>query len=283
VVLPALVREAFPHAIMLSENPKERTGSAGSCGWFGGERSYLSGDRSAVWGERRQRGEGSQRWRTSGSAAAKRMGGWRPLQLKRERLLARIAEKPELTLRAVVAELAERGTSAESTFEVGRRFRCTMRVDCGQLDPGSVIRRIHPICSAHLMQPGSEPEGSIMDRRGVLKSVMSTVGGAGLIAASGGAVVAEEQTSRVSPTKAARLDSSSHAMALGCSTETGGRAAPWSFSHPRAWTPIGGSTKLPIWSVKACAVPPLTGVGTVVRSSPAVATSSIRSPTISAK
>ena len=40
-----------------------------------------------------------------------------------------------------------------------------------------------------------------MDRRGVLKSVMSTVGGAGLIAASGGAVVAEEQTSRVSPTK----------------------------------------------------------------------------------
>jgi hypothetical protein len=22
----------------------------------------------------------------------------------------------------------------------GRRFRCTMRVDCGQLDPGAVIR-----------------------------------------------------------------------------------------------------------------------------------------------
>ena len=40
-----------------------------------------------------------------------------------------------------------------------------------------------------------------MDRRGVLKSVMSTVGGAGLIAADGGTSVAEEQTSRVSPTK----------------------------------------------------------------------------------
>jgi pimeloyl-ACP methyl ester carboxylesterase len=40
-----------------------------------------------------------------------------------------------------------------------------------------------------------------MDRRGVLKSVMSTVGGAGLIAASGGALAAEEQTSRVLPTK----------------------------------------------------------------------------------
>ena len=29
-----------------------------------------------------------------------------------------------------------RNTIIESTFEVGRRFRCTMRVDCGQLDPG---------------------------------------------------------------------------------------------------------------------------------------------------
>ena len=29
-----------------------------------------------------------------------------------------------------------RNTIIESTFDVGRRFRCTMRVDCGQLDPG---------------------------------------------------------------------------------------------------------------------------------------------------
>ena len=35
-----------------------------------------------------------------------------------------------------------RNTIIESTFEVGHRFRCTMRVDCGQLDPGAVI---HPI------------------------------------------------------------------------------------------------------------------------------------------
>ena len=56
----------------------------------------------------------SQRWRATGNAAAKQMGGWRQLRLKRERewLLARIAEKPDLTLRAVVAELAERGTPA---------------------------------------------------------------------------------------------------------------------------------------------------------------------------
>ena len=56
----------------------------------------------------------SQRWRATGSAAAKQMGGWRQLRLQRERewLLARIVEKPDLTLRAVVAELAERGTAA---------------------------------------------------------------------------------------------------------------------------------------------------------------------------
>jgi transposase len=42
------------------------------------------------------------------------MGGGKPLLLKSQRgwLLARIAEKPDLTLRAVVAELAERGTPA---------------------------------------------------------------------------------------------------------------------------------------------------------------------------
>ena len=56
----------------------------------------------------------SQRWRASGSAAAKPMGGWKQLRLNSERewLLTRIAEKPDLTLRAVVAELAERGSPA---------------------------------------------------------------------------------------------------------------------------------------------------------------------------
>jgi hypothetical protein len=42
----------------------------------------------------------------------------------------------------------------ESTFEVGRRFRCTMRVDCGELDPGAVIRPVpgewHPHIPAQL-------------------------------------------------------------------------------------------------------------------------------------
>ena len=39
-----------------------------------------------------------------------------------------------------VAPRLGRNTVIESTFEVGRRYRCTMRVDCGRLDPGMVIR-----------------------------------------------------------------------------------------------------------------------------------------------
>ena len=34
-----------------------------------------------------------------------------------------------------------RNTIIESTFDVGRRFRCTMRVDCAQLDPAPRSRR----------------------------------------------------------------------------------------------------------------------------------------------
>jgi transposase len=53
----------------------------------------------------------SQRQRQTGSAAAKPMGGKRPLVLagEREWLLGRIIEKPDLTLRALWSELAERG------------------------------------------------------------------------------------------------------------------------------------------------------------------------------
>ncbi len=54
----------------------------------------------------------SQRLRATGSAAAsKPMGGVRPAVLanERDRLLARIKTAPDLTLRALQAELAERG------------------------------------------------------------------------------------------------------------------------------------------------------------------------------
>ncbi len=53
----------------------------------------------------------SQRFRSTGSAAARPVGGRKPFALAahREWLLARLAEKPDLTLRALVAELAEHG------------------------------------------------------------------------------------------------------------------------------------------------------------------------------
>ena len=53
----------------------------------------------------------SQRQRAVGSPAALKMGGRRPYLVARERdwVLARIAEKPDLTLRALLKELADRG------------------------------------------------------------------------------------------------------------------------------------------------------------------------------
>ena len=55
----------------------------------------------------------SRQLRTTGSVAARPMGGVRRAVLAGERdwLLARIEEKPDLTLRAIQAELVERGVS----------------------------------------------------------------------------------------------------------------------------------------------------------------------------
>jgi transposase len=52
----------------------------------------------------------SQRFRATGSPAARPMGGRAyVLAAEREWLLKRLAEKPDITLRALAAELAERG------------------------------------------------------------------------------------------------------------------------------------------------------------------------------
>jgi len=53
----------------------------------------------------------SQRYRATGSAAARPLGGHRPYVLASERgwLLKRIAEQSDVTLRALLAELARRG------------------------------------------------------------------------------------------------------------------------------------------------------------------------------
>lgn len=64
----------------------------------------------------------SQRFRSTGSAAPKRMGGNQPRSLAPERdwVLARLAASPDLTLRALVVELGERGvvTSYGSVWRI---------------------------------------------------------------------------------------------------------------------------------------------------------------------
>src|SRR5215472_14719400 len=44
------------------------------------------------------------------------------------------------------------------TFDVGRRFRCTMRVDCGQIDPGAVIQPVLGEWQTHIPERLDEEE-----------------------------------------------------------------------------------------------------------------------------
>src|SRR6201997_4299615 len=53
--------------------------------------------------------------------------------------MARPLPPRKVTYFEPVAPRLARNTVIESTFEVGRRFRCTTRVNCGRLDPGAVI------------------------------------------------------------------------------------------------------------------------------------------------
>ena len=54
--------------------------------------------------------------------------------------MARRSPPRKVTYFEPVPPRLARNTIIESTFEVGRRFRCTMRIDCSRLDPGAVIR-----------------------------------------------------------------------------------------------------------------------------------------------
>jgi transposase len=73
----------------------------------------------------------SQRARATGSAAAKPMGGRRPYLLEGERdwLLVRLAEKPDLTLHALLGELRERGVvvACDTLWRFLRRERISFK------------------------------------------------------------------------------------------------------------------------------------------------------------
>src|SRR6202040_1910175 len=58
---------------------------------------------------------------------------------RRRNGMARRSPPRKVTYFEPVPPRLARNTIIESTFEVGRRFRCTMRVDCSQLDAGAVI------------------------------------------------------------------------------------------------------------------------------------------------
>ena len=68
--------------------------------------------------------------------------------------MARRSPPRKVTYFEPVPPRLARNTIIESTFEVGRRFRCTMRLDCGQLDPSTVIRPVpgewHPLMPEQL-------------------------------------------------------------------------------------------------------------------------------------
>jgi hypothetical protein len=72
--------------------------------------------------------------------------------------MARTRPPRKVTYFEPVPPRLARNTIIESTFEVGRRFSCAMRVDCGELDPGAVIR---PVRGEHRACPSSSTRRSL--------------------------------------------------------------------------------------------------------------------------
>ncbi len=86
----------------------------------------------------------SQRFRSTGSAAPKRMGGNRPrlLEGEREWLVARLATTPDLTLRMLVIELRARGVTASygSVWRTLRRAGISFKKNAVRHRAGSARR-----------------------------------------------------------------------------------------------------------------------------------------------
>src|ERR1700756_510247 len=80
-----------------------------------------------------------------------------PDRTRRNGMARRSPPRKVTCFEPVVPRLA-RNTIIESTFEVGRRFRCTMRVDCGELDPGAVMRPVPGQWHPHMPERLDEEE-----------------------------------------------------------------------------------------------------------------------------
>ena len=87
----------------------------------------------------------SSRWverdRETGSPAALPMGGKRPFSLETERpwVLARMAEKPDISLRVLLAELRERGVAVSyyAVWHIVRRSGLTSKKNAARRRAGS--------------------------------------------------------------------------------------------------------------------------------------------------
>ncbi len=83
----------------------------------------------------------SERQRETGHAAAKPMGGRRrcPIEAERDFLLARVQEKPDITLRELASELAERGLAVShvSVWNLLRREEQTFKKNRSRQRAGS--------------------------------------------------------------------------------------------------------------------------------------------------
>ena len=65
-----------------------------------------------------------------------------------------------------VAPRLARNTVIESRFEVGRRFRCTMRINCSRLDPEEVVRPVPGEWHCQLNGPRAPCSGPARLERG---------------------------------------------------------------------------------------------------------------------
>ena len=72
--------------------------------------------------------------------------------------MARRSPPRKITYFEPVLPRFARNTVIESTFEVGRRHRCTMRIDCGELNPGTVIRPVPDEWHPHMPSSLDEEE-----------------------------------------------------------------------------------------------------------------------------
>ena len=97
------------------------------------------------------------RERQSGTPAAKPMGGHRPCKLQDERdwLLARLAEKPDLTLHALLGELRERGVVVvcDTLWRFLKREEITFKKNLVRRRAGSPGRRALPRALAKISRP----------------------------------------------------------------------------------------------------------------------------------